>query len=421
MIPAIKRMLSRAPEVSEPAAQSKPEAQSAPRVHSLRDNYHLSQAQHAYCISLIDRIEHLYQSAPKYIESMGLDRALFFPGNEWTDIVPITGVKFRRAFDDIDYLRLMAPFAGFYLAFLDRLDRRLHEEPWDEELLSRMRQDGVSDDLVGLLQERVDPVIRLGACIDVGGGVSSCADEYARHIHNVPQKYRVRTPRMFGEIGLDIGGVLVNPDVVLCQSRINGMIAAGVFDKLDSDLERRGRIRVLEIGGGYGPLGQALKSIYKDRLEYVAVDLPSILYYPSIYLSTLANGVDCHVLLAGDAVPDRFNYLFVANYLLEEFGNQLGPVDLALNAMSFPEMSVDQVKYYAQFLRRVLRPDGVVFDENAAIKPHHTDSKEIFSTFFPFRKRVSSEVVMTKNWCQDVWSGCYVPEIFDCSDASLLK
>lgn len=419
MISVIRRIFSRSAAFSGTEAQLNSPAQ--PRIHALKDNHHLSMAQLAYCVSLIDRIERLYEMAPKYIESKGLDRTLFFPGNEWTDIVPVTGVKFRRTFSDVNYLRLMAPFAGFYLAFLDRLDRRLHEEPWDEECLSRMRQDGIHDDLVGFLQERVDPAIRLGACMDVTGGVSPCADEYARHIHNVPKQYRVRTPRMFGEIGLDIGGLLVNPDVVLCQSRINGMIASGVFNKLDSDLERRGRIRVLEIGAGYGPLGQALKSIYKDHLEYVAVDLPSILYYPSIYLSTLVGGVDCHVLLPGDQVPDRFNYLFVANYLLEELGARLGPVDLALNTMSFPEMSAEQVKYYAEFLRRVLRPDGVVFDENAAIKPHHTDSKAILSEVFPFRKRVSSEVVMTKNWCQDVWSSCYIPEVFDCSDALLLK
>jgi hypothetical protein len=392
-----------------------------PRVHALKDNYQLTAEQHAYCVGLIDRIRRLYEGAPDYVESKGLDRTLFFPGNEWADIAPVRGRTFRDTFLDVNYLRLMSPFAGFYLMFLDRLDVRLYAEPWNADFLADLNENGMRDDIVDYLTARVDPAVRLESCLDVYGKVSSAADEHRRHIQNVPKPYLVRTPRLFGEIGLEVDGLLANPDTTLCQSRINGMLCSGVLDKLHADIFQRGRARVLEIGPGHGPLGQALRTIFGNRLEYIAVDLPSILYNSSIYLATLAHGEGCQVLLPGDKVPERFNFLFVANYLLEELGDSLGPIDLALNTMSFPEMSPPQVKYYALLLKRLLRVGGLVFDENDAVKPHHTDSKAIFAEVFPCRKKVSSDVVVTKNWCQDVWSASYVEAVFNCSDVMLSR
>jgi hypothetical protein len=377
MFRALKSVLGRSGAVAE-----------APlRAHGLRDGYRLSPEQHAYCVELIDRVEKVYRAAPSYVDRRGLDRTLFFPGNEWAGIVPVEGLMFRRAYNDVNLMRLMSPYAGYHLMFLDRLDVRLFAEPWDDEFLAEFRQHGLREDLVEILIQKVDPLERLAGCVE----------EYRKHIRNVPNQYVVKTPRMFGEIGLEVDGLLVNPDVTLCQSRINGMLCSGVLDKLHADISRRGKVRVLEIGPGYGALGQALKTIYGDRLEYVAVDLPSVLCSSSIYLATLANGEGCHVLLPGEAVPASFSMLFVANYLLDELGDSVGPIDLALNAMSFPEMSAPQVRYYAEFLKRTLRPDGVVFEENAALRPHHTDSKAILADVFPYRKTVSSDVIATKN------------------------
>ncbi|UYN97327.1 MAG: putative sugar O-methyltransferase [Enhydrobacter sp.] len=412
-----KKLFSRA------AVQSKDHPPSAAplRSHTLRDNYRLTREQHVYCLSVIDRIQGLYEGAPEYVDHRGLDRELYFPGNEWADIIPVSGLRFRRAYNDINYFRLISPFAGFHLVFLDRADQRLHAEPWNGDVLSNMLEQGISDEIIAFLADNVVPADRLTRCWGIDGRVVSCADEYRQYVGNVPPRYIVRTPRLFGEIGVEVNGLLANPDIVLCQCRLNGMLCSGVFDKLDSDIARRGRVRVLEIGPGYGPLGQALRAIYGDKLEYIAVDLPGVLYYPAVYLSTLANGEGCHVLLPGDAVPESFNFLFVGNHLLEELGDRLGPIDLALNTMSFPEMSAQQVGYYAKLLKRLLRPDGIVFEENAALKPHHTDSKAVLAEVFPCRKKVSSDIVLTKNWCQDVWSSRYVPEVMNCTDTMLLR
>ena len=244
--------------------------------HSLKQNYNLTPKQYGYCLTLIDQIEQLYEAAPSYIDSKGVDPAIAYPGNEWAGIVPVKGGTIRRAYNDVNYMRLWAPFAGFHLVFLDRMDSRLHAEPWDEKILASLASNGIEDSTIEHLVAEVDPAVRLKTCLDQSGGVSSCADDYREHTRNVPTKYLVRTPRMFGEIGLEVDGLVVNPDVVLCQSRINGMLSSGVLDKLDADIARRGRARVMEIGPGYGAVGQALRGIYGEALEYIAVDLSLI-------------------------------------------------------------------------------------------------------------------------------------------------
>lgn len=398
------RRLRRQPPPQEPPP-------TAWKVHSLRDNYRLSADQYALCQDITDRIQHLYDEAPAYIRTRGLDPELVLPGNEWADIVKTEGLKFRKDYAHLNHLRLHAPFAGYYLMFLDRLDVRHFEEPWNKDVLDRFNEGGMTDEIVDLLAARVDPVQRLAPFVA----------EYRQHLENVGRRHVVRTPRMFGEIGLEVGGVLFNPDVTLCQSRINGMMCGGVLDKLDADIRRRGRARVLEIGPGYGALGHALRSIFGPALEYIAVDLPSSLLYSALYLSTLAGGRDCHVLAPGASPPERFHSLFLANYLFEELVDRLGPVDLALNTMSFTEMSPRQVHRYATVLQQLVGSDGLVFDENAAVRPHHTDSKSIFAEVFAFRKHVESDLVTTKNWCQDIWANRYIAEIFDISDHAAFR
>ena len=392
---------------------------SAAQVHGLDKNYRLSRDQYLFAVKLVERIEGLYRGAPAYIAKRGLDPAIYFPGNEWKDLINIEGRVFNRGYADINLLRLHAPFAGFHMAILDRLDSRLHVDPEIDTLYLESSGSGFPEDIAERFAARVDPAYRLCRTLGINGAVVRSDDEMRQHLHKVPRRYAVRTPRLFGEIGLEVDGYLANPDTVLCQSRINGMLSGGVLAKLEADVRRRGRIRVMEIGPGYGALGQALHGIFGDSLEYIAVDLPSVLYHSALYLATLQAGHGSYVMLPGENMPDGFRNLFVANHLLGELGERLGPIDLAINTMSFPEMSEAQVRFYAETIHRLLRHDGLVFDENSANRPHHVDSKKILSEVFPYRKTVSSSVIRTKADTQDVWSKVYVPEVFDCTDHAL--
>ena len=380
-------------------------------IHALENNYFLSKEQHLFSLSLIERIQTLYDGAVEYAERNKLDRSLVLPGNEWADIVPISGIKFRTAYNDINYLRLAAPFSGYHMPILDRVDVPQFHARWTDNFLKTLAQHGIPTDIAEQTRALYDPADRLKKVVP----------EYVEHIKNVPTRYVVRTPRLFGEVGIEVDGLLANPDVILCQSRINGLLSSGVLDKLDSDIGRQGRARVLEIGPGHGSLAYALKTIFGHQLEYICVDLPSSLYHSAVYLSILSNGNGCHILLPEEHAPKHFNYIFVANYMLNEIVGSLGPIDLALNAMSFPEMSVPQVRHYGEQIKTLLGDNGVMFEENAVIKSHHTDVKAIFSEIFPYRKHVESSVIKTKNWCQDVWSNQYIGRIHDCSDAMFWK
>jgi hypothetical protein len=392
-----------------PQPVREPETHRIGRIHAIEDNFPLPKDQYDRCVDLATRLQTIYDRIGTYADRKGIDPTIVLPGNEWARYVPPTGLKFSTRYHDINYLRLRSPFAGYHLVILDRLDEPRFPAPWTNEFLAEVNARGIPENVAQLIRERYDPAERLIPVVP----------EYARHLPNVPQRYIVRTPRLFGEVGIEVDGVLVNPDVTLCQSRINGMLSAGVLSKLDADIVRRQRVRVLEIGPGYGALAQALRNIYGDALEYICIDLPSSLYHSSIYLSTLVDGDACHLLMPGDQVPAHFKYLFIANSMIEEVADDLGPVELALNTMSFPEMTAVQVRAFVQLFKRVLRPDGIVFDENAALSPHHVDNKAILAEMFPFRKHVSSDIVTTKNWCQDVWSTRYLREIFDRSDAML--
>jgi hypothetical protein len=256
-------------------------------IHSLDDNYNLTVGQHEYCVGLVERIQTLYDGADEYATRKGLDPLLVFAGNEWADLVPVAGFRFRKTYNDINFLRLSAPFAGYHLLILDRLDEPKFSRDGMNDFVAQIWRAGTPDDIAKVVRNRIDPAERLMPIVD----------EYIDHIHNVPRRYISRTPRLFGEMAIEIDGVLVNSDVILCQSRINALLCAGVLDKLDADLARRRRVRVVEIGPGYGALTYALRGIFGERLEYVAIDLPSSLYYSAIYLGILAGGSACDVLL----------------------------------------------------------------------------------------------------------------------------
>ena len=85
--------------------------------------------------------------------------------------------------------------------------------------------------------------------------------------------------------------------------------------------------------------------------------------------------------------------------------------DMAMNHALSP-------KDHGSVLKQLIGSDGVLFEENATPGPHHVDNKAIFAKIFPYRRRFTSSVVTTKNWCQDVWANRYLGVLFDRSDAA---
>jgi hypothetical protein len=362
-------------------------------VHSLRHNPSLSTGQYEYGVALTNQVQALYDGAGEYIQSHGLDRALAFPGNEWADIVRTEGLKLSTTYNDLNYLRLNSPFAGYHLPILDRLDQPRFDTEGMRNFVMKLGR-GIPDDVVEQFEALIDPAERLKPIVE----------EYLKYTRNVPRRFIVQTPRLFGEMGIEVNGALASPDVILCQSRVNALLCTGVLDRLDNALARRGRVRIVEIGPGYGALAQALRGIYGDKLEYVGIDLPSSLCHSAVYLGLLTGREGTYVLSPGDRVSLNFKLLFVANYMVDEIAESLAPVDLAINTMSFCEMTERQVRHYGELFEKWVGKEGLVFEENGTPRSHHVDSKKILSSIFPHRKQALSKRVATMSWCQDIWS-----------------
>jgi hypothetical protein len=352
-----------------------------PRIHSFSDNRDLTQQEYARLRTVVERVQRLYDEAPDYIMRKGLDPALAFPANAW-DGHPKDGPKFRSSYPDLNYLRLAFSYSGYELPLLDRFDVRKYPDDGNEDLLLTTLSEGVPPDIAEILPRRINMAERL-ACM---------ADEQKKFTRNVPAPYIVSVPGMMGEIGLKVRGVVVNPDTLMSQSRVNAMLSSGILDKLRRDIRERGRARILEVGAGHGALVHALKMIFGDALEVVIVDLPSSLYHSGVYLNAVTDAIGWHLASPSAAIPDRFGFLLVANYLVDEMADLLGPIDMAINTMSFQEMSAQQVRAYARMFDRLLRPDGVVFDENENNNPlsYHVDSCQILAEVFPHWKRIES-------------------------------
>jgi hypothetical protein len=366
-----------------------------PRVHTLRDNRDLTEEQYRRLCAVVERVQHLYDEAPDYVARRGLDPAVAFSANEWGRLFPKDGVKFRSSYADLNYIRLAYSYSGYHLLLLDRFDVRKYPDDGNEDLLRMVQSQGVPPDIADILPRRIDMAERL-ACM---------ADQQKKFVRNVPAHYVVAVPNMMGEIGLKVRGIMVNPDTLMSQSRVNAMLSSGIIDKLWRDIRERGRARILEVGAGHGALVHALKMIFGDALEVVIIDLPSSIYHSAVYLNAVTDGVGWHLASPSAEAPDHFGFLIVANHLVDELADRLGPIDMAINTMSFQEMSPEQVRAYAHLFDRLLRPDGVVFDENENSDPlgYHIDSCQILAEVFPHWKRVESGDLEIERKCR-VWS-----------------
>jgi hypothetical protein len=170
----------------------------------------------------------------------------------------------------------------------------------------------------------------------------------------IPTDVIFSPPRFLGEIGWDVSGVIVNHDTCVYQERINLLYEAGVFDWLNKRLSSRGRLRVLEIGAGYGALAYKIKGLF-PAADYWICDLPEALLFSVLYLSL--SRPDCKAAI-GEEAP--YGFTFIPNYQIEKIS---GKFDLVINTLSFSEMSEHQLRMYAQKVSELI-DDGFVFEQN---------------------------------------------------------
>jgi hypothetical protein len=157
----------------------------------------------------------------------------------------------------------------------------------------------------------------------------------------------VPEPQLLGGFGHEIDGRLYNIDTLKYFEVLIALERGAVLPGLR---EHPGRPLVWEIGAGWGGLAYALKTVVPNA-TYVISDLPQLFLFSGTYLPTvlpeariawLHNGAEA---AAFDAWDDH-DIVFTPHFALA----QLRPphVELALNTVSFQEMTSAQVEAYCE-------------------------------------------------------------------------
>ena len=182
---------------------------------------------------------------------------------------------------------------------------------------------------------------------------------YLKLIDGIPSDCIVRPPDLLGENGWKTSEGLVNSDVIAIQRHVSSLYSAGIIEKFKSKED----LRILEIGGGYGGLALALKHVW-PQASYDLVDIPESLVFAAVYLginSSSCVSEDSIVKFESSCNSGRGSFRFFADYLTDYLQ---GPFDLVINTGSFGEMSVSQVKRYAELISAKISPEGFLFERN---------------------------------------------------------
>ena len=149
-----------------------------------------------------------------------------------------------------------------------------------------------------------------------------------------------------GGFGHEIDGDLVNLDTLKFYEVLLGLDRANFLEKAGKQSPDR-RV-ILEIGAGWGGFAYQFKTLFPES-TFVILDLPETLLFSATYLRTLFP--NARTFLHGDASFSslrrnitQYDFVFLPDYCLRNL--ELARLDLAINMVSFQEMTTEQVSRY---------------------------------------------------------------------------
>ncbi|SME99211.1 putative sugar O-methyltransferase [Tistlia consotensis] len=173
--------------------------------------------------------------------------------------------------------------------------------------------------------------------------------------------------RELGGFGVEIDGALVNLDTLRFYESLLAMDRGGALVPL-----RRGERRpvVMEIGPGWGGLAGALKRLFPDS-TLVLVDLPQLFLLSATYLTTLFPDAKVAFATGPEALPagSWAEHDFV--FLPAALAGTLRPdhLDLAINTLSFQDMTAEQVSGWIATLAALDCPQLYSLNRRAPADP----------------------------------------------------
>ncbi len=191
---------------------------------------------------------------------------------------------------------------------------------------------------------------------------SRLEDAFGKLWDGLPDRYRLSEPER--TFGLEIGGSVVNTDLLRFQRLVIALRDEGILDQVGG----AGSGTVVEIGGGYGGFAHQLAACLGEDLDrYVIVDLPEVLLLAAAYL-IIHDGVESvHVHDPADPAETirqladgPATFVLVPNHRADLIDGR--SIDLAVNIASFQEMTSEQVAGYLSTIARNLTGTLVSFN-----------------------------------------------------------
>ncbi len=192
---------------------------------------------------------------------------------------------------------------------------------------------------------------------------------------------------VLGGFGHNVDGRLVNIDTLKFYECMIALDQARLLDAVKAD---PGRQEVwLEIGAGWGGFGYTAKTRF-PKATYVIVDLPQTMMFSATYL--MSAFPEAKVALYPEVSMDEisrnlrnYDFVFIPHFLFDKIAFA---IDLAINMVSFQEMTTEQVTGYLKHLAAMDSPR--LYSLNRDRSGHNTElsavSALIAKHFAPTRR-----------------------------------
>jgi hypothetical protein len=197
--------------------------------------------------------------------------------------------------------------------------------------------------------------------------------DYRRYTNGIPAEFHIDQPKMPQQFGIKVGDMrLTYTYATRYQRYITNLYNLGVL----TELRKQDTPIVLEIGGGFGPVAEAVLRCLPGA-KCVLIDIPAVLWMAANFLLIARPDLKQYIYDPADA--DAFSVaqgLAEADIVLlphykQDALAELPRIDLALNLYSFQEMSQENVESYADLIRSKLT--GFFYSDNMPRHPHNYD------------------------------------------------
>jgi hypothetical protein len=137
-------------------------------------------------------------------------------------------------------------------------------------------------------------------------------------------------------------------------------------DFIHSFMQRQPEVtRVLEVGGGYGRLAEAMLNVFGRSIRYVMVDaVPASLFYAKRYMAKACPQARVGSYYDGDPFDfEKFDCYVMPSWHFEKQNKYR--YDACVNVLSFQEMAQQHVDYFLGLFDRVAEEDALIYLANA--------------------------------------------------------